>query len=135
MIIARDVPLMALKSAVFKAIKEKQSMAVHGLVPPKAAFPYITIDAVMAKPADTKVDVLWNVTTTVNIWATEEQQAQVYEAINDITTIFSHYGTALDLGTAYKVLDCNIELAEVFPEQTTGFHGTMQLSFLLERKS
>lgn len=135
MIIARDIPLVALKTAVFKAIKDKQSMAVYGVVPPKTDFPYITIDAATAKPADTKLDVMWNVSVTINVWATEQQQQLVYEALDDITTIFSHYGLTLDVGMAYTVIDCNIGLVETFPEQTTGFHGLMQLDFLLERKS
>ena len=137
MITTRDVPLFALKKAVFKIISEKQSMPVYGLVADGTALPYVTIDDVIAKPADTKVDALWDVTATINIWAqgTVKQQKLVYEAINDITTIFSYYGSSLDIGTAYHTLDCNIELAEVFAEQTTGFHGTMQISFLLERKS
>lgn len=135
MILARDVPLVALKTAVYDCISEKQSMDVHGVVPPKAKLPYMTIDDVIAKPDDTKLDVIWNVTVTINVLANEEQQKLVNEALNDITTIIAYYGPTLDVGSAYKVIDCNIGLVETFSEQTTGFHGLMQLEFLLGRKS
>ena len=134
MILAKTVPIYGLKKAIYETLAGKQSMTVHRVVPPKAKFPYMTIDDIIAKPDDTKVNVLWRMTATVNIWATEQQDALVDEALNDMTEIFSQIGTTLDVGTDYRIADCNIGIAETFAEQTTGFHGLMQLEFLLEEK-
>lgn len=134
MILARDLPLIAIQTAVFKTIKTKQDMPVMGAVTDKTPLPYITVDSVSAKPDNSKNSVGWRCSVNVNIWSSEHDKKKIYEALNDITTIFSVYGCNLDLGEAYEVTDCDISLAETFPEQTAGFHGLIILEFFIERK-
>ena len=44
----RDVPSTVLRMAVFKLLKEGQTIPIHGSVPKGAKLPYITLGAVQA---------------------------------------------------------------------------------------
>ncbi len=132
MILIKDVPLVSLQQAVFKALKEGQTTAIYGDVPTKAKLPYITIGSVTLKPEDAKSMVLWTATINIDVWADKEGKREVNDVLNDISALLSYYGPTLAV-EGYKTISASIDVVEAFPELTTGYHGTLTVSFLLNK--
>ena len=132
--IIKTIPTVSLQKAVFKLLSKGQDKKVYGQVPEGAAFPYITIDSITAKPLDTKNSTQWNCSITVNVWGTEEGKQAVYEAVSDITYLISKYGVEKVVVDGFAVLDAQIDMIETFPEQTTGYHGLVQINYQLSDK-
>lgn len=132
--IIKTIPTVSLQKAVFKLLSKGQDKKVYGQVPEGAAFPYITIDSMTAKPLDTKNSIQWNCSLTVNVWGTEEGKQAVYEAVSDITYLISKYGVEKVVVDGFAVLDAQIDMIETFPEQTTGYHGLVQINYQLSDK-
>lgn len=127
----KHVPIVPLQQAVYGLLANGQNVPVHGTVPAKAPLPYITIDAVTAKPVDVKNMVQWNCSLTINVWGTLESKQNVYETVNDIVYLVTKYGISKVTVDGFDVMDAVIDLVEVFPEQTTGYHGTVTLLYQL----
>ena len=132
MILIKDVPLVSLQQAVFKALKEGQTTAIYGDVPTKAKLPYITIGSVTLKPEDAKSMVLWTATINIDVWADKEGKREVNDVLNDISALLSYYGPTLAV-EGYKTISASIDVVEAFPKLTTGYHGTLTVSFLLNK--
>lgn len=132
MILIKDVPLVPLQQAVFKVLKDGQKVAVYGDVTEDAKLPYITIGSVTAKPLGAKDKVLWSCAINVDVWADRNQRKEVNEIINDISVLLSYYGPSLAV-EGFKTMSASIDLVEAFPEQTTGYHGTLSASFELQK--
>ena len=132
MILIKDIPLVNLQKAVFKLLKDGQTCAIYGDVPYNASLPYITIGAIQAKPNGSKDSVLWTISMQIDVWADKNGKKTVNDTLNDISTLISYYGTTLAVEN-YAVVDTNIDLAETFPEETTGYHGTLTASFTLSQ--
>lgn len=132
--IIKTIPTVSLQKAVFKLLSKGQDKKVYGQVPEGAAFPYITIDSITAKPLDTKNSTQWNCSITVNVWGTDEGKKDVYETVSDITYLISKYGVEKVTVDGFAVLDAQIDMIETFPEQTTGYHGLIQINYRLSDK-
>lgn len=132
--IIKTIPTVSLQKAVFKLLSKGQDKKVYGQVPEGAAFPYITIDSITAKPLDTKNSTQWNCSITVNVWGTDEGKKDVYETVSDITYLISKYGVEKVAVDGFAVLDAQIDMIETFPEQTTGYHGLIQINYQLSDK-
>lgn len=132
--IIKTIPTVSLQKAVFKLLSKGQDKKVYGQVPEGAAFPYITIDSITAKPLDTKNSTQWNCSITVNVWGTDEGKKDVYETVSDITYLISKYGVEKVTVDGFAVLDAQIDMIETFPEQTTGYHGLIQINYQLSDK-
>lgn len=132
MILIKDVPLVPLQQAVFKILKAGQTTAIYGDVPTKASLPYITIGSVTLKPENAKSMVLWMATINVDVWADTNGKIKVNDVLNDISALLSYYGPTLPV-EGYKTISASIDVVEAFPEQTTGYHGTLTASFLLNK--
>lgn len=117
--------------AVYSLLTNGQNVPVHGTVPANAPLPYITIDAVTAKPVDVKNMVQWNCSLTINVWGTLKNKQKVYETVNDIVYLVTKYGISKVAIDGFDVMDAVIDLVETFPEQTTGYHGTVTLLYQL----
>lgn len=126
----RKVPVVSLQKAVFSLLKNGQDKAVYGNVPPSVHFPYITIDAVTAKPLYAKNVAQWDCSVTINIWGTEDGKGDIYETIEDISYLVSKYGTAVSVD-GFAVLGVNIDMIETFPAESAGYHGTITLLYQL----
>lgn len=133
MILIKDVPLVPLQQAVFKVIKDGQTTPVYGDVSEDAKLPYITIGSVTMKPEAAKSMVLWNATINVDVWADTNGKRKVNDVLNDISALLSYYGPTLAVD-GYKTISANIDVIEAFPEVTTGYHGTLTASFLLNKE-
>jgi hypothetical protein len=133
--IIKNIPTVALQQAIHNLLSKGQDKAVYGEVPESVTFPYITIDAITAKPLDTKNSMQWNCSLTVNIWGVNDGKGKkaVYETVSDITYLISKYGTLVVID-GFAVLDAQIDLIETFPEQTTGYHGLIQINYSLSDK-
>lgn len=133
--VIKNVPTVSLQIGVHKLLSMGQDKPVYGgPVPAGATFPYITLDAITAKPLDTKNSVQWACSMTVNIWGTEDGKQAVYEAVSDITYLISKYGVEKVQVDGFAVLDALIDMIETFPEQTTGYHGLIQINYQLSDK-
>lgn len=132
--IIKTIPTVSLQKAVFKLLSKGQDKKVYGQVPEGAAFPYITINSITAKPLDTKNSTQWNCSITVNVWGTDEGKKDVYETVSDITYLISKYGVEKVTVDGFAVLDAQIDMIETFPEQTTGYHGLIQINYQLSDK-
>lgn len=132
--IIKTIPTVSLQRAVFKLLSKGQDKKVYGQVPEGAAFPYITIESITAKPLDTKNSTQWNCSITVNVWGTDEGKKDVYETVSDITYLISKYGVEKVTVDGFAVLDAQIDMIETFPEQTTGYHGLIQINYQLSDK-
>lgn len=132
--IIKTIPTVSLQKAVFKLLSKGQDKKVYGQVPEGAAFPYITINSITAKPLDTKNSTQWNCSITVNVWGTDEGKKDVYETVSDITYLISKYGVEKVAVDGFAVLDAQIDMIETFPEQTTGYHGLIQINYQLSDK-
>lgn len=132
--IIKTIPTVSLQKAVFKLLSKGQDKKVYGQVPEGAAFPYITIESITAKPLDTKNSTQWNCSITVNVWGTDEGKKDVYETVSDITYLISKYGVEKVTVDGFAVLDAQIDMIETFPEQTTGYHGLIQINYQLSDK-
>lgn len=127
----KHVPIVPLQMAVYSLLTNGQNVPVHGTVPANAPLPYITIDAVTAKPVDVKNMVQWNCSLTINVWGTLKNKQKVYETVNDIVYLVTKYGISKVAIDGFDVMDAVIDLVETFPEQTTGYHGTVTLLYQL----
>lgn len=127
----KHVPIVPLQEGIYDLLAKGQSVPVHGKVPIEAPLPYITIDAVTAKPVDVKNMVQWNCSLTINVWGTLENKKTVYETVNDIVYLITKYGISKVAIDGFDVMDAVIDLVETFPEQTTGYHGTVTLLYQL----
>ena len=114
MILIKDVPLVPLQQAVFKILKAGQTTAIYGDVPTKASLPYMA-------------------TINVDVWADTNGKRKVNDVLNDISALLSYYGPTLPV-EGYKTISASIDVVEAFPEQTTGYHGTLTASFLLNKE-
>ena len=132
MILIKDVPLVPLQQAVFKVIKEGQTTPVYGDVTEDAKLPYITIGSVTMKPEAVKNMVLWTATINIDVWADTNGKRKVNDVLNDVSALLSYYGPALAVD-GYKTVSASIDVIEAFPEVTTGYHGTLTASFLLNK--
>lgn len=132
--IIKTIPTVSLQRAVFKLLSKGQDKKVYGQVPEGAAFPYITINSITAKPLDTKNSTQWNCSLTVDVWGTDEGKKDVYETVSDITYLISKYGVEKVAVDGFAVLDAQIDMIETFPEQTTGYHGLIQINYQLSDK-
>ena len=132
--IIKTIPTVSLQKAVFKLLSKGQDKKVYGQVPEGAAFPYITINSITAKPLDTKNSTQWNCSITVDVWGTDEGKKDVYETVSDITYLISKYGVEKVTVDGFAVLDAQIDMIETFPEQTTGYHGLIQINYQLSDK-
>lgn len=132
--IIKTIPTVSLQRAVFKLLSKGQDKKVYGQVPEGAAFPYITINSITAKPLDTKNSTQWNCSITVDVWGTDEGKKDVYETVSDITYLISKYGVEKVTVDGFAVLDAQIDMIETFPEQTTGYHGLIQINYQLSDK-
>ncbi len=132
--IIKTIPTVSLQKAVFKLLSKGQDKKVYGQVPEGAALPYITINSITAKPLDTKNSTQWNCSITVNVWGTDEGKKDVYETVSDITYLISKYGVEKVAVDGFAVLDAQIDMIETFPEQTTGYHGLIQINYQLSDK-
>ena len=136
MILIKNVPLVPLQKAVFKMLKEGQSVKVYGNVPTNADLPYITIGSVTATPVSDKTGSLWNAAVNIDVWADAQQKQLVNDVLNDVCVLASYYGAndstdkmKLD---GFNVINCSIGTVEAFPELTTGYHGTITLNFVIQ---
>lgn len=132
MILIKDVPLVPLQQAVFKVIKEGQTTPVYGDVTEDAKLPYITIGSVTMKPEAVKNMVLWTATINIDVWADTNGKRKVNDVLNDVSALLSYYGSTLAVD-GYKTISASIDVIEAFPEATTGYHGTLTSSFLLNK--
>ena len=132
--VIKNVPTVSLQMGVYKLLSMGQDKKVYGQVPEEVITPYITIDAITAKPLDTKNSIQWFCSLTVNVWGTEEEKQAVYEAVSDITYLISKYGVEKVQVDGFAVLDAQIDIIETFPEQTTGYHGLIQINYQLSDK-
>jgi len=130
----RNIPLVKLREQLFSLFAEKQDVKVFGHVPDESELPLITFGAVIAKPMDTKQDVFWECSATIDVWGDEDSEDVIAGTLDDISLILSVYGEKLDIGDDFKIQDCSISLIETFPEETTGYHGLMTVDFLIQKK-
>ena len=120
--VIREVPMVALHTALVKLLTVGQRCSVYGEVPPKAARPYITVGDATFKPTGTKDCLIWRVTTNVEVWASREQRRNLNEVMNDIATILTEYWSKLAVD-GFHVMDCDIDFLETFEESGGGYHG------------
>lgn len=133
MMLIRDVPLVSLQRAVFSLLKNGQTIPVYGEVIEGATLPYITIGSVTLKPVAVKTEVMWMATINIDIWAARTQKKKVNEVLNDIGALISYPGNKIDV-EGYECTADRVDLVEAFPEETTGYHGTMTVIFELQKK-
>lgn len=133
MILVKEVPLVALQEAVFQLLKKGQSTPVYGEVRAGAALPYITIGSVTLKPQAVKTLVMWTATINIDVWAARTQKKVVNDVLNDISALLSYYSDTLEVGN-YQCISGSVDLVEAFPEETTGYHGTLTAVFELQKK-
>lgn len=131
--IIKQIPIVSLRKAVFKLLKEGQKTPIYGTVSTQAKLPYITIGALTFKPLQTKDLTIWQNSLQIDVWADKNGKLQVNETLNDICILLSVYGKELEL-EEYTIIDCNINLVEDFPELTTGHHGVVTVDFTLQQK-
>ena len=120
--VIREVPMIALHTALVQLLKAGQPRPVYGEVPPKAARPYITVGDATFKPIGTKESLIWRVTTNVEVWAAREQRRGLNEVMNDISTLVTAYWNKLAVD-GFHVMDCDIDFLETFEENGGGYHG------------
>lgn len=134
MIIIREVPLVALQKALFKALKDGQTTTIYGGDAPEGAkLPYITFGSTTAKPILVKNAEMWNATINLEVWGNNKQRQVVNDILNDLVTISTFRGESLSMDN-FDVVKVDVDLVETFPEQTTGYHGSMTLLFALSKK-
>lgn len=133
MILIRDVPLVALQQAVFHLLKEGQDVPVYGEVRDGARLPYITIGSVTLKPQAVKTMVMWTASLNVDVWAARTQKKKVNDILNDVSALISYNSDTLAV-PGYTCISTSIDLVEAFPEETTGYHGTLTATFELQKK-
>ena len=120
--VIREVPMIALHTALVKLLKTGQSCPVYGEVPSKAERPYIPVGDATFKPIGTKESLIWRVTTNVEVWAAREQRRSLNEVMNDISTLVTEYWNRL-MVEGFRVIDCDIDFLETFEENSGGYHG------------
>lgn len=133
MILVKDVPLVALQQAVFNLLKEGQSVSVYGEVIEGAKLPYITIGSVTLKPQAVKTSVMWSASLNIDVWAARTQKKKTNDILNDISALLSYNSGGLSI-SGYDCFSTDIALVEAFPEETTGYHGTLTAVFELSKK-
>lgn len=131
MSLIRDVPSVPLRMAVFKLLKEGQTIPIYGSVPQRARLPYITLGAASFKPVAVKDLILWEISLEIEVWAGEADKKIVNETLNDICALISAYGGELEMKN-YKVNSTEIDLVEDYPELNTGYHGTVTALFTIQ---
>jgi len=124
MILIRDIPLIPLQEALYTLLKNGQSIPIYGKVPTDAALPYITVGGITAKPIAVKDINIWAMSITLDVWGSPDDKEAVNEALNDISALITFYGEELAIDH-YKVIDAEIDLAEVFPAADGGYHGNL----------
>lgn len=127
----RDVPSTVLRMAVFKLLKEGQTIPIHGSVPKGAKLPYITLGAATFKPLSNKDLIIWDASLNVEVWAGDDGKKQVNETLNDICALISAYGCDMEL-PQYRINSTQIDLVEDFPEVSAGYHGTVTILFTIQ---
>ena len=132
MIRIKDIPQVALRTALFALLKDGQSCDVYGDVPERAALPYITLGAMTFRPVGNKTAVIWQATAGIEVWADGNQKREMNDILNDICVLFSYYGADLEI-EGYHIIGTELESVETWPESVTGYHGTVTVIFTLQK--
>lgn len=132
MLIVRDIPLTKLRQAVFDVIKNNQTHKVYGVVPNEASLPYILIGALTFKPDISKTSLTWLASQTVHCYADTKDLPTCNEMMEDVATIITGMYESLVID-GYKVIDCELDLAESFEEEDHAYHGVLTFLFSLAK--
>ena len=132
MIRVKDIPQVALRTALFALLKDGQSSDVYGDVPERAALPYITLGAMTFRPVGNKTAVIWQATAGIEVWADGNQKREMNDILNDICVLLSYYGSELEI-EGYYIIGTELESVETWPESVTGYHGTVTVIFTLQK--
>ena len=133
MILIREVPIIILQQALYSLLKNGQNRPVYGGDAPEGAdLPYITFGNNTAKPLLNKSVIMWACSMNIEVWGAPNQRKEVNEILNDISSLLSAYGESLNV-TGYEVTDLVIDMVETYPEDITGYHGTITALFTLTK--
>lgn len=133
MILIREVPIVKLQKALYSLLKNGQNRHVYGGDAPEgAALPYITFGNNTAKPLLNKNIVMWSCSMNIEVWGATFQREEVNDILNDISSLLSAYGEGLNI-EGYEVTDLVIDMVETYPEEITGYHGTITTLFTLTK--
>lgn len=127
----KTIPLTALQTAIFKCLKQGQTVSIYGDVPTKAKLPYITIGVIVAKPYSVKDVNLWEASINIDVWATKEDKKLVNETLTDICYIITYLDTRIPI-EGYAFNSVSIETVEAFAAEGGGYHGTVTINCELQ---
>lgn len=132
MLIIKDIPLIPLQTAIFKLIKEGQDKPIYGSVDDHTTLPYITFGSINFKNISVKNNTMWTASVQLDVWGSSDDKQVINDILNDMSVLLSVKGEQLDV-QGYSIINVVVDFAEVWPEDTYGYHGVLTTLFQLQK--